>query len=93
MPRGACLVVGRFVGGEGEKCTLGLLCRGIDVEAKDAGHKVAGLADDPRILRPRESRRISFVRACESLLLHCIDVDVGHRSTHKLQRSLPPLPT
>lgn len=31
------------------KLHASLLCRGIDVEAKDAGHKVAGLADDPRI--------------------------------------------
>jgi hypothetical protein len=40
-----------LVGGEGGgKCTLGPVRLEIDVEAEDAGHKVAGLADDPRIL-------------------------------------------
>jgi hypothetical protein len=39
-----------WVGGKGEECTLGPVRLEIDVEAEDAGHKVAGLADDPRIL-------------------------------------------
>jgi hypothetical protein len=39
-----------WVGREGKMCALGPVRLEIDVEAEDVGHKVAGLADDPRIL-------------------------------------------